>query len=915
MNIFKFQNLAIKLISIFFFWMIGQFLAHTIVMYGLKLPSSFEFIWLWKEVIIGILWLWSLYIFQKYKDYQDKILQNKNILLIIGIIIGSFIISLLNSVIIHDQSIVTFLVSAKFNYIPLIILSCGLLISQILTFEQYNKIIIIIITTIKYVLIFSVIWYCIIHTIPNILDRIGFAQPGDSIERTTNSPPPSLYLTEFYSWYVRNQWPFWWPLSLWFYLIAFWPLFFAKLLYKKNLSDTRWRRLLYISMVLSTYSRAAWWMFFVSCLLIGLIIYRKHTKYIIWWAITAIIWIFVYIKLWGNSEIFVRTRSDKWHIEFFQQGVDLIKQYWLWWLGAASVWPGSNHIEWVQEVFNPENQYMQIWLEYGLFWLLWWLISYIIIIKQSITKWFHIRIDKINYNSDDLVFIGISISILSLGIGSMVLHPLIDSSSMYPFMLFAGLIIGKYNFEKSWNKNIINTIAKDTIILSWRKIRTIIISLLFTIQTFLVSWFNIINNTIIISTIRDLLFWWLILRTIWYGKNYIIIFIKKYYIIITLSILLFLMNISYIIQHFNEDIVHIIAGIKYDIYFVLIMITSLRLWYILKKTNKWYLISSYIKRFWKFILILIIWWVIRQLTKTIYPRFFVEYMWFSMPSDFVPFSKPPIYYITWSGWIQRLSWLFVGPNTLWFFLILFTSIIYYQYKSLLTQKKNRRIILSYILISISTLSRWVIIGIALQCIILLFFENYITGKEKTISFKNINNKIITWIMITLVSIISFFWINQRKQDSNTERFWALSSSLELIEKVSFLGNGPWYVWPAKHYDKDYNLNKKNNLSMLENIYLQIVINQWILWFLILAGIIITLLHYHNTIRIQLINKNITNKQKDYNIYLTIQYLGIGLVSLLSIWWFLHIFIDSMVNYLFFVIYGIWLWYTTSNQYE
>ena len=375
------------------------------------------------------------------------------------------------------------------------------------------------------------------------------------------------------------------------------------------------------------------------------------------------------------------------------------------------------------------------------------------------------------------------------------------------------------------------------------------------------------------------------------------------------------MNILYIIQHFNEDIVHIIAGIKYDIYFILIMITSLRLWYILKKTNKWYLISSYIKRFWRFILILIIWWVIRQITKTIYPGFFVQYMWFSMPSDFVPFSKPPIYYITWSGWIQRLSGLFVGPNTLWFFLILFTSIIYYQYKYLLTQKKNRRIILSYILISISTLSRWVIIGITVQCIILLFFENYITGKEKTISFKKINKKIKIWTIIILFSVISFFWINQRKQDSNTERFWALSSSLELIEKVSFLGNGPWYVWPAKHYDKDYNLNKKNNLSMLENIYLQIVLNQWILWFLILTGIIITLLYYHNIIRIELENKNITNKQKDYDIYLAIQYLGIGLVSLLTIWWFLHIFIDSMMNYLFFVIYGIWLWYTTSNQYE
>lgn len=119
--------------------------------------------------------------------------------MIIVFIILSFTISFLNSTIIHNQSIITFLVSAKFNYIPLIILSSGLLFSQFINQDQYNKIINYIIITIKYVLVFSLLRYVIIHTIPNILDWIGFAQPGDSIEWTANTPPPSLYLTEFYS--------------------------------------------------------------------------------------------------------------------------------------------------------------------------------------------------------------------------------------------------------------------------------------------------------------------------------------------------------------------------------------------------------------------------------------------------------------------------------------------------------------------------------------------------------------------------------------------------------------------------------------------------------------------------------------------------------------------------------------------
>lgn len=915
MNIKQFQNFIKKSLAIFFFGMIGQFLAHTIVMYGFKLPQISEFIWLWKEIIIWILWLWSIYIFRNHKDLRNNFFHNKNILLIIGIIIGSMIISLWNSIVIHNQNIMTFLVSAKFNYIPLIILCCGLFISQIINKEQYETILNIIITTIKYVLVFSLLWYGILHTIPNILDRIGFAQPGDSIERAANTPPPSLYLTEFYSWYVRNQWPFWWPLSLWFYLIWLWPLFFAKVLYQKKLSDTRWRRILYISIVLSTYSRAAWGMFFISSLAIALIIYRKYTKYIIWTWILSVIILLGYLKSWGTSEMFVRTRSDKWHLEYFTQWIQLVQQNRLRWLWASSVWPWSNHIEWVTKVFNPENQYMQIWLEYGLLWLLWRLLAYFIIAKNSIKKWFSIVFWDNIYKKEDIMFIGIGLSILSLWIWGMVLHPFADSSSMYPFMMMSWIILWTYNFIPTiWEKKTtsITTQVREKILCSW-KLRTIIISMLFTIQTFFVSWLGIISNTIIISTIRDLLFWWIALLTLWYWRLYIISFIRKHYIITTLSIILFITNIIYILSNIHSDILHIIAWIKYDIYFVIILLLSLWFWYIIQKNNQWKIISSYIQWLWEFIVILIWWWLLWQIFKTVYPSFFVDYMWFSTPSDFVPFSKPPIYYITWSWWIQRLSGFFVWPNTLGFFMILFTSLLYYQYKNIIKKAKNRRIIVLYLAIIISTMSRWVIIGITIQCIILILFENYIIWKEKLLDIIFSKQKIIILTTAIIISFFSFLWINQRKQDSNTERFWALSSSLELVSEVSFFGNGPGYVWPAKHYDHDYNLNKKNNLSMLENIYLQLLINQWMLWLIIFIWIVLVLFKYHNKIRIKL-SKNIISGD-DYVIYSTVQYLWIGLLSLLWVWWFLHIFIDSMINYLFFIIYWISLWYVTSDQYE
>lgn len=909
MSIWKFQDLSIKLLSIFFFGMIGQFLAHTIVMYGLKLPQSFEFIRLWKEIVVIILWIGATILLWNNNDYKQKFLNNKTITYNILVIIISFIISMTNSLLIHHQSIITFLVSAKFNYIPLIIFCCWLLVSQILQKEQHETVLDTIVKTIKYVLVFSLIWYGILHTIPNILDRIGFAQPGDSIEWTANTPPPSLYLTEFYSWYVRNQWPFWWPLSLWFYLIGLWPLFFTKVLYKQKLSDTRWRRILYISIVMSTYSRAAWWMFFLSSLLIALILYRKYTKYIIWWGIISIVLLFLYIKWWGTSEMFLRTWSDKWHLEYFTQWMELVSQNRLRWLGASSVWPWSNHIEWITKVFNPENQYMQIWLEYGLLWLLWWLFAYITIAKDSIKKSFSLWFSNTEYNKDDILFIWIGISIVSLWIGGMVLHPFADSSSIYPFMMMAWLLLGNYRENKEISKKIsLHTSKINFAFLKNWKIWTIIISCLFTIQTIIVSGLHIIDSNIIISTLRDIVFWWSILISCIYYKNYIVWFIKRYYGIVIPIVILTSLNIIYFIIY-NQDKVHTIAGIKYDIFFFRILWWSLWIGYLLQKLQKWDIILSYIKWFAKFIIILLWIWVIRQISKTLYPELFTHYLWFNSPNDFIPFTKPPIYYITGSGGIQRLSGLFVWPNTLWFFLILISSFLYYSYKEFIIQRKNFRIILLYVIVCISTLSRWVIIWLTIQSYIVIFLNNYIIWKDTFMnSLKNniIKKALITGIS-TIVWIIAFIWINQRKQESNTERFWALDNSLHIVSEISLLGKWPWYVWPAQHYEKDYINHQKNTLSMLENIYLQITINQGILWILSFFMVFAFLIQYHLSIKtsLQLWESNM----RDYNISIVTQYLGIWLISLLSIGRFLHIFIDSMVNYLFFILYWVCIWYS------
>lgn len=922
-------TLALK---VFLMGMVRQFLAHTIFTYGLKIPSFFSFIWIWKEVIIAGIGVIIARFFIKNIEYRKKVLSNQRAIAIVIIIVTSLVVSLGNSIFIHSQSVIDFAVSAKFNYIPLIIFIVGLWASYLISEEQNKSIISTALTTIKWVLIFSLLRYGILHTIPNALDRIGFSQPGMSIERTAGTPPPSLRLTEFYSGYVRNQWPFGWPLSLGFYLAAMRPLFYGLVLHKKKLSDTRGRRLLYVGIVLSTYSRAARGIFLISSVCIALVLYRKYTKYIIALWITAFVAVALYIAWGGKSELFLRTRSDKGHIEYFFQWLDLVRKNRLRGLWAASVGPASNHIEGVEKVFNPENQYMQIWLEYGLLGVATWILSYIAIVLSPIKKWFSIRTNKSQkiLSGNTITYIGIGISIIALSIAGMVLHPFVDSSSIYPFMLISGIIYGHYH---QYTKNEIpetiilkkkekkSNLKKDNIIeqsLNIKKtnkwilyyipyIWTLCISIFFVLQTYLTFWIHAIDTTVTMSSIRDILFALSIGTTIIRRHKNIRSFLQQYRFVIIPICIILLLNLYYLFT-IDYNSFWLIAWIKYDIFQFIIIAAWLWLWYIWAIKNKWIYISTYIKRFIKLSIGIIGIWVLRQLTKNIIPEVFLAYMGYSSPSDFIPYSKPPIYYITGAGGIERLNGLFVGPNTLWFFLILMTSILYYYTKKKLSKKLFIIISIIYLSVAILTLSRGAIIGITLQILFLIWYESFIIWSETFGKASKLLVKKIPYLLIPILWwIIALFTINMRKNDSNTERTTSWSTIYQILtNKISMFGHGPGYVGPAKHYDPQYLDHQKNDYAMLENIYLQILINQGWIGLLLFLSIFWGIFYIHYTIK--------NSPIKDYsatNIFLlqTAQYMGVWLLGLLSIGLFLHIFIDSMVIYLFFLPYSLLLWYT------
>lgn len=897
----KLVEYIIYSIKIFIAGMAMQFFIHTIVVYAFWIPDSWLRGWIraWKELLILIIWVIAILLFYNNKHDIEKWWEiSKYSLIIIGSIIIWFIISLGNSLLIHHQSIVTFIMSAKFTYFPLIIFAVAYLIGFFLQENQKDEILSYIVKVIKITLIFWAVRYIILNTIPNWLDWIWYAQPWSSIEWTANTPPPSLWLTNFYSGFVRNQGPFWWPLSFGFYLACLRPLFYIKVLYKKKFNLTRWRRLLYISMIISTFSRAARVMFIIISWLLALIIYKKYAKYIILSWISVVVLIWSYIQLWWKSEIFLRTRSDSWHRTFITQWVKLVKDNRLRWLWAGKVWPASYHIP-EEKAFNPENQYMQIRLEYGLFWLLSRLFIYYIIAKKSIKEYYIHWKQNTVLSEDWLLSLIPWLWIIWLWIANIVLHPMTDSSSMYPFMVICWIVF-HYN-----NSSFLGAIKKEeeNIIWDsnfWKYFRYIITLFL------ILCWISFVSQTIIvyglhiwdtlsISMIRDSIFFSWIIYSLYRYYKYIWKFIKEYkYILLGITILL-LISLYHIIgfSWLDNNILSIIAGIKFDIQYLIILSCGLRMGYIIQVNNQWENLKRFVNYMLLFIIFLIVWGVLWQLGKNVIPSLFINYLGMSLPKDFVPFTNPPIYYITWPNWLQRLSWLFVWPNTLGFLLLGFFSTLLYYINTYKKKLYTICFIILYIIITIWTFSRWAILGLAIQSIIVIL----ITTSNKTIKdHYPIIKKIIYIVLITTSLSITLLVINQWKTTSNNERSSSLHEVTKFIVNRPLLWNWPGYSWPGNHYKSTYISNPKNPLSMIENIYLQILINNWIIWLWgwWLIRIILWIYHFR-------IYKHSTEKDEIYYYSIT---LWIWLSSLLIIGIFLHVFIDSIVNYLFFLIYGI-----------
>lgn len=386
----------------------------------------------------------------------------------------------------------------------------------------------------------------------------------------------------------------------------------------------------------------------------------------------------------------------------------------------------------------------------------------------------------------------------------------------------------------------------------------------------------------------------LFLINIKYWKSYIK---ERGKIIIRYVLLLvFWILISFFL--FNKSWSEILIGIKYGLRYLMILLTASGLGFFLKKKEKKLTsLKKILKR--SLVSIVILGWL-RQIAKLLFPDFFFS-LGYGKLDNFHFGVNPPIYYLT--GFEGSLRWqgLFAWPNNYGYFLVLFLPLMIslFPFKKFSELKKWEKtdwlhgsVLFLWILTLWATLSRWAFIGAGVIFLITQF------------SFLKKNKKLargIIWILI-----LGILWLSALKRESTLAhlhaKFWGIQQVINAP-----LGYGLWTSWPAVHH---------SGKLLPENYYLQLMLDLGTIGFLMRCGIMILLFKKQK----DLINNesSITNntqwmmssEQEIIQLFVALQE---GLIAFLIIGLFLHIFEDSMVNYLFFIPYGLLLgWISALN---
>ena len=438
------KNLVV-ITKVFLGVLLLQFFLQTFVTFRLGRDGTlWTLIWMWKEFLIVALTIFVIRFFAKRIE-KDKIKKMREdfplkrfVIVFCLTILVAFVISLFNS------SISNFVLSIRYSMFGYFIFVLFYIISYLFfniraekLGEWYTKIM-------KWILWWALIRWGIIRLCPAFIELFGYNQWN--YEWKVWEQPPVAYYTQYNDWFVRNQFLFERPISLWFFLVAFWPLFFMLVLYKKWTKNWIIRWWLYWIILLSTFSRAARWAWFAQTIILFFALYRKQNKKLFLRFLIPIICLLWVVTYYWRDQIIYREYSNTWHIKELVVAVNKIKEKPFLWRWAASAWPASHHLQEWQE-YNPENQYLQIWIEYGLVAFIWWMYLYLFlnfVWLKAFKKDFVDEKSSKELKNLSLIIFAFSLGMIGLSIEWLVLHSFVDRMIVYPFTALFWIYLATY---------------------------------------------------------------------------------------------------------------------------------------------------------------------------------------------------------------------------------------------------------------------------------------------------------------------------------------------------------------------------------------------------------------------------------------------------------------------------------------
>lgn len=360
-------------------------------------------------------------------------------------------------------------------------------------------------------------------------------------------------------------------------------------------------------------------------------------------------------------------------------------------------------------------------------------------------------------------------------------------------------------------------------------------------------------------------------------------------------VLIFALGVSFF--WFEKSLQDMLIGVKYGLWYRGILLMAIGLWRILIDKNKKSDFSSlsYQKVFaWSLVSVVILGWI-WQFLKLFFPDWFYDF-WYGGLDDFHFGEKPPIYYLT--GFEGTLRWqgIFAGPNNYGYFLVAFLPLILtffpLRLKALYKRKKADWIsffvqILWGLTIAF-TLSRAAMIGIFVV-LVLQYWKAIWSHKKLLFSL---------WIFLVLLVGALSLW---KWESTSIHIFKKLEGFQEVFAHP--LGYGLGSSGPAIHHQGRF---------LPENYYVQLMLDIGIPGFLLRLWMLMSFFCKQRKIA----HKFQEKKPENSDFFLLFSAFQKGFLALLVIGLFLHVFEDSMVNYIFFVSYGLVLgWLSALSKTE